>query len=59
MQEIKSEALKEPERSWREIVEEAQNEPGQIKLLTEIAKSGSNNLDWECWIKCASLLTIP
>lgn len=38
MQEIKSEALKEPERSWREIVEEAQNEPGQIKLLTEIAK---------------------
>jgi len=38
MPEITSEALKEPERSWSEIVEDAQNEPGQIKLLTEIAK---------------------
>ena len=38
MQEITSKALEEPERSWRKIVEEAQNEPRQIELLTETAK---------------------
>ena len=37
-QETINEALNEPERVWKEMVESAQNEPAQIKLLTEIAK---------------------